>query len=255
MFLIEAYLDNGPHQAKWLSDEQKATVEHHIAEEEREKIEHPSLLALFSDKRVWHMSAIYFAFVMGQYGITFWLPTLIKSAGVEGVNIGLLTAILHRRRGDDAAGGRKRRSHAGAPLAFGGPVSGRRVRPDGQCLRCAEYRPRAPRSVSCRGWHYHLRAPVLVPADRLSRRHFSRSRHRHFLRPTSAVRSAFGQDFCWGFRIMHVRTYHEPAGMESVPILWPISTRSHAWSTSFAVRYSPKRRISLVLSTRKVSDG
>ena len=40
------------------------------------------------------MSAIYFAFVMGQYGITFWLPTLIRSAGVQGVfNIGLLTAI------------------------------------------------------------------------------------------------------------------------------------------------------------------
>ena len=106
MFLIEAvpavllgiitliYLDNGPHYAKWLSDEQKAMLEHHITEEDREKVEHPSLLALFSDKRVWHMSAIYFAFVMGQYGITFWLPTLIKSAGVEGVfNIGLLTAI------------------------------------------------------------------------------------------------------------------------------------------------------------------
>jgi D-galactonate transporter len=106
MFLVEAvpafllgiftliYLDNGIHDAKWLSDQQKSILEHHIAEEEREKIEHPSLLALFSDKRVWHMSAIYFAFVMGQYGITFWLPTLIKSAGVQGVfNVGLLTAI------------------------------------------------------------------------------------------------------------------------------------------------------------------
>jgi D-galactonate transporter len=106
MFLVEAapafllgiftliYLDNGIHDAKWLSDQQKSILEHHIAEEEREKIEHHSLLALFSDKRVWHMSAIYFAFVMGQYGITFWLPTLIKSAGVQGVfNIGLLTAI------------------------------------------------------------------------------------------------------------------------------------------------------------------
>jgi D-galactonate transporter len=106
MFLVEAvpafllgiftliYLDNGIHDAKWLSDQQKSILEHHIAEEEREKIEHHSLLALFSDKRVWHMSAIYFAFVMGQYGISFWLPTLIKSAGVQGVfNIGLLTAI------------------------------------------------------------------------------------------------------------------------------------------------------------------
>ncbi len=106
MFLIEAvpavlvgifllfYLDNGIHTAKWLSDEQKSILEHHIAEEEREKVQHPSLWAMFADKRVWHMSAIYFAFVMGQYGITFWLPTLIKNTGVQGVfNIGLLTAI------------------------------------------------------------------------------------------------------------------------------------------------------------------
>jgi D-galactonate transporter len=106
MFVIEAvpavlvgifllfYLDNGIHSAKWLSAEQKSILEHHIAEEEREKVQHPSLWAMFADKRVWHMSAIYFAFVMGQYGITFWLPTLIKNTGVQGVfNIGLLTAI------------------------------------------------------------------------------------------------------------------------------------------------------------------
>lgn len=106
MFVIEAvpavvvgifllfYLDNGIHDAKWLSAEQKSILEHHIAEEDREKVEHPSLWAMFADRRVWHMSAIYFAFVMGQYGITFWLPTLIKDAGVQGVfNIGLLTAI------------------------------------------------------------------------------------------------------------------------------------------------------------------
>lgn len=106
MFIIEAipavllgigtifYLDNGIRSAKWLSEEQKDILERHIVEEDRHKVEHPSLLALFSDKRVWHMSAIYFAFVMGQYGLTFWLPTLIKAAGVQGVlNIGLLTAI------------------------------------------------------------------------------------------------------------------------------------------------------------------
>ena len=106
MFVIEAvpavlvgifllfYLDDGIHKAKWLTAEQKSILEHHIAEEEKEKVQHPSLWAMFADQRVWHMSAIYFAFVMGQYGITFWLPTLIKDAGVQGVfNIGLLTAI------------------------------------------------------------------------------------------------------------------------------------------------------------------
>mgnify|MGYP002039386397 FL=1 len=53
-----------------------------------------SLRAVFSDKRVWWMCLIYFAFVAGQYGLTFWMPTLIKSTGVTGAfNIGLLSAI------------------------------------------------------------------------------------------------------------------------------------------------------------------
>jgi nitrate/nitrite transporter NarK len=40
------------------------------------------------------MAFIYFAFVMGQYALTFWLPTLVKATGVQGnLNIGLLSAI------------------------------------------------------------------------------------------------------------------------------------------------------------------
>jgi nitrate/nitrite transporter NarK len=40
------------------------------------------------------MCLIYFAIVMGQYGLTFWMPTLVKTTGVNGMlNIGLLSAI------------------------------------------------------------------------------------------------------------------------------------------------------------------
>ena len=36
------------------------------------------------------MSLIYFAFVTGQYGLTFWMPTIVKASGVQGnLNIGL----------------------------------------------------------------------------------------------------------------------------------------------------------------------
>ena len=50
--------------------------------------------AAFRDPRVWAMCLIYFCFVMGQYGLTFWMPTLIKDAGVsENVRIGLISAI------------------------------------------------------------------------------------------------------------------------------------------------------------------
>ena len=40
------------------------------------------------------MCLIYFCFVMGQYGLTFWMPTLVKATGVKGnFSIGLLSAI------------------------------------------------------------------------------------------------------------------------------------------------------------------
>jgi nitrate/nitrite transporter NarK len=40
------------------------------------------------------MALIYFCFIMGLYGVSFWLPQLIKSMGVKDVlNVGLLTAI------------------------------------------------------------------------------------------------------------------------------------------------------------------
>ena len=43
---------------------------------------------------VWLMSFIYFCFLMGMYGVTFWMPTIIKASGVKSVlHVGLLTAI------------------------------------------------------------------------------------------------------------------------------------------------------------------
>ncbi|MDP1183785.1 MFS transporter, partial [Klebsiella pneumoniae] len=50
--------------------------------------------AIVKDARVWLMCLIYFSFVMGQYGLTLWMPTLVKATGVKGnLEIGLLSAI------------------------------------------------------------------------------------------------------------------------------------------------------------------
>ncbi|KVC48079.1 MFS transporter [Burkholderia ubonensis] len=107
MFMIEAvpalligiatvlYLDNNIRGAKWLSDREKQLLEDEIAAQPQEQQQHgKSLKAVFADPRMWWMSLIYFAFVTGQYGLTFWMPTLVKSTGItDTLQIGLLSAI------------------------------------------------------------------------------------------------------------------------------------------------------------------
>ncbi|WP_342241828.1 MFS transporter [Inquilinus sp. OTU3971] len=106
MFLIEAVpavliglavlfvLDNSVREAKWLTDEEKAVIEREIAADAKGKDSPASLGAVFRDGRVWLSCFIYFAFVSGQYGLTFWMPTLVKATGVSGnLNIGLISAI------------------------------------------------------------------------------------------------------------------------------------------------------------------
>jgi len=73
------------------------------------------------------MCAIYFCCVMGQYGLTFWMPTLIQSAGVRGaLQIGLLTAVPYTGAvgamilfGRSADRRRERRWHTAIPMLIG----------------------------------------------------------------------------------------------------------------------------------------
>jgi len=91
--LVLAYLDDRISHAKWLTADERALLERNIANEDQHK-EDPPIGKVLSSPRVWLMSAIYFCFVMGLYGVSFWLPTIIKQTGVKGaLDIGLLTAI------------------------------------------------------------------------------------------------------------------------------------------------------------------
>ena len=89
-----AYLDNGIAKAKWLTDGEKKLLEDEIVADQKGKESVHSFADIVSDKRVWLMCLIYFCFVMGQYGLTLWMPTLVKATGVTGnLHIGLLSAI------------------------------------------------------------------------------------------------------------------------------------------------------------------
>jgi sugar phosphate permease len=90
---VIAYLDDRIGHAKWLSADEKRLLERNIASEDAHK-EDPPIGTVMSSPRVWLMSAIYFCFVMGVYGVSFWLPTIIEQTGVKSaLDIGLLTAI------------------------------------------------------------------------------------------------------------------------------------------------------------------
>jgi len=89
-----AYLDNGIAKAKWLKDDEKKLLEDEIIADQKGKESVHSFADIVGDKRVWLMCLIYFCFVMGQYGLTLWMPTLVKATGVTGnLHIGLLSAI------------------------------------------------------------------------------------------------------------------------------------------------------------------
>jgi len=139
LFLLEAipaivvgvavllYLDNGIRSAKWLDDGEKALLEERIEKDRAAVSAHASLSEVFADRRLWRLCVIYFCCVMGHYGLTFWMPVLIQSAGVVGtLRIGLFTSIPYTGAvvamillGSSADLHRERRWHTSVPMIVG----------------------------------------------------------------------------------------------------------------------------------------
>lgn len=87
------YLDDKISDAKWLSPQQRSMLEKNLTADQHGKTLH-SLRDGFTNPKVWLLSFIYLFFTMGLYGVSFWLPTIVKASGVsDPLNIGLLTAI------------------------------------------------------------------------------------------------------------------------------------------------------------------
>ncbi|KQQ76027.1 MFS transporter [Acinetobacter sp. Leaf130] len=106
MFLIEAIptvvvgllvlgvLKDSVQDANWLTQDEKNLVKQELAQDNQHKEGHGSVKEFVADKRLWLLAGIYFCVVMGQYAITFWLPTLIRNSGIsDNWHIGLLTSL------------------------------------------------------------------------------------------------------------------------------------------------------------------
>lgn len=91
------FLANSPRDAKWLNEGERSLLLGRLAEDESSKHAlggRHRLVDAFRSGRVWLLCLVYFGFVMSNYGITFWLPTLFKhTLTTDPLKIGLLTMI------------------------------------------------------------------------------------------------------------------------------------------------------------------
>jgi MFS family permease len=118
------YLDNGIAAAKWLTGEEKALLARNVANDNAHKVAHVSIRSFIGDRRLWLMASIYFCVVLGQYGLTFWLPTIIRKSGVaDPLWVGVFTAIPYLCAiialplvGASADRHRERRLHLAIPM-------------------------------------------------------------------------------------------------------------------------------------------
>jgi D-galactonate transporter len=87
------WLTDSIRQAKWMTESEKQILEAQVKDEAGAK-EHHSLSDAFREPKVWLLAITYALFLMGLYGVSFWLPSLIKASGVKDpLDVGLLTAI------------------------------------------------------------------------------------------------------------------------------------------------------------------
>lgn len=130
--VVWAYLVDRPERALWLTAEQREWLQQTLQQERAETAATSAsdALAAFRMGRIWILALVYFGLNTVSYGLSMWLPNLIKSlSAVSNVAIGVLSAIpyvaaavmmvvvgLH----SDQTG--ERRWHAAVP-AFAGAIA------------------------------------------------------------------------------------------------------------------------------------
>ena len=94
-FAVLAFMTDRPARATWLSPEERDWLETTLQDERRriESAGHINLARALTDRRVLTLSAIYFTIVTATYGITFFLPQIVKGIGLSNVMTGLVTAV------------------------------------------------------------------------------------------------------------------------------------------------------------------
>jgi sugar phosphate permease len=96
-FVVLFLLPASPREATFLSDDEKAwltrTLETESAQARKNAAHHASLLSVLTEPRVIGMALYYMMLSISVYGVSYWLPTLVKGFGVSNTTNGFLNII------------------------------------------------------------------------------------------------------------------------------------------------------------------
>ena len=105
LFLLEAvpslvlgvlawfFLEDRVKNAQWLTPQERELIARDIAAEEAGKAD-GGLGSVLGNGKVWLLAFVYFAIVSGLYGVSFWLPSIIKAMGVsDPLQVGFISVI------------------------------------------------------------------------------------------------------------------------------------------------------------------
>lgn len=95
-FVALRYLCDRPEQAEWLEPEELLWLQERLQSEYEHKTRRKSytLPQALVNPKVWLLSLIYFTLVIGVYGISFWLPQIVKGfSGLSNLWVGFISGI------------------------------------------------------------------------------------------------------------------------------------------------------------------
>jgi MFS transporter, ACS family, tartrate transporter len=94
--IVLVFLTDRPSQATWLNAEERSWLETRLAEERRHKERsagHFSFLRSISDPRILALALVYFCLNAGSYGVSYFLPTIVKGFGLSNFMTGVVSAV------------------------------------------------------------------------------------------------------------------------------------------------------------------
>ena len=93
--LVLKWLADGPEKAEWLEPQERVWLSNRLAAERasKEAVHHFTVREVLTHPRILALSVVYFGAVIGLYGLSLWLPTIIKSFGLSIMQTGVLGSL------------------------------------------------------------------------------------------------------------------------------------------------------------------